>query len=433
MVWLVIKLLVVSAAVIYLAREFFNIRDGSLRFAFAAVLSRFLSSAFHEYTYQPLMAGLSINALLSIFVAGFGMCLIPKRYLLLRSIVPFYAFWMVILISGVINGQWIDLINVATKWLFFLAVCVSLYDALSRLPGELVLSSILKIYCLPLGLQFASVIAGYGKATEADGSISFIGGYNHEAAFSMMLIGFIYLVIFIPRRAMPNQWLYLLVGLIGLLLANYRTSIIAVLPCVAIYFYYLVTERLASRDKVVGFCVFLAVGILAAMLLAGHVSERYADISTALTELPQLWVEPRYYSITDQQLFSARAYIWSQYISGFARFDLLHAVIGRGPEAWVTVFTKYAHNTYISYLYEYGWVGLFSFIFLTLSLFLSLVPGRTNRLKAALLSGLIGFLILNLATMPLWNIEGLIVFSVLVSVIFDYRRNYQMALLRSRI
>lgn len=425
--WLVVKLLIVVISMIYLLRELARIRDLSLAFAFLAILCRFVSSAFYEYTYPPVAAGLSYNALLSIGFAGLGVLVVPKKYFLMRVIVPFYLFWAIILISGVMNGQWIDLINVFTKWLFFLVVCIAIYDSLSRLNQYYVFSRLAKIYLLPLGLQLASLLSGYGKATEADGSISFIGGYNHEAAFSMMLIGFIYLVSFIPRRQLPHQWVYIFIGFIGLVLANYRTSMLAAIPSIVFYLYLVSTDRLSKNDRILGVCAFFAVSLMIGLLVGDSVAERFSDIFVAVQQAPQLWVEPRYYSAADQQLFSARAFIWSQYLTGFSNFDLIHSVFGKGPEAWSGVFSKYAHNTFISYLYEYGWLGFGLFLLMCASLFWVLMDRSRSSTKTGLVAALTGFTLLNLATMPLWNIEGLIAFAILVAAIFNYRRDSRLA------
>jgi len=114
---------------------------------------------------------------------------------------------------------------------------------------------------------------------------------------------------------------------------------------------------------------------------------------------------------------SARVFIWSQYIDGFVNANALNQLIGFGPDSWKGVFAKYAHNTYVSNLYEYGVVGFTVFIFMFgYSLNQALRISKRGLSKIVAFS-IIGFLIMNMATMPLWNIEGLIFFAILISVV----------------
>jgi hypothetical protein len=300
-----------------------------------------------------------------------------------------------------------------------------IYAAMSRHGRGYVLGNIAKVFWLPLGLQLLSVLLGYAKQSEADGSASYIGGYNHEAAFAMMLVAFIYLIVLTPRAEIRFKTTWIMVGLMGLLLANYRTCILAILPAMLVYFADAATYRLAARDKIAGMAAMLMAMLVLALVLGDTVVERFSDIFAGFAKGSELFVAPQYYTEFDKKLFSARAYIWSMYITAYSSFDLLHQIAGKGPEAWTSVFEKYAHNTFISYLYEYGILGVITISLVFASLLLSCSHGGLGTNNLLLSGGVLGYLIMSNSTMPFWNIEGLIAFAVLVATVLDVRReNY---------
>ena len=96
--------------------------------------------------------------------------------------------------------------------------------------------------------------------------------------------------------------------------------------------------------------VFVGVGTLA--------RERFADLGTTLDKGASLIKPAEHFTTEDKRLFSGRIYLWSQYIEAFLDGDIVNILVGFGPDAWVGRFTTYAHNTFISYLYEFGLFGL---------------------------------------------------------------------------
>src|SRR3546814_20772924 len=80
-----------------------------------------------------------------------------------------------------------------------------------------------------------SVATGLVKASELDGSRSYIGGYNHEAPFSVALVTFFIVASFATglRRWVKFELLALICT--GIALANYRTSLNTLIPFAAFY------------------------------------------------------------------------------------------------------------------------------------------------------------------------------------------------------
>ena len=385
-----------------------------LAFVIVAIWLRFFLSAFHQITYTPLVAGFSINALSSIGIAGCGLLLLPRSVLSLRSLALLYAFFASIVISGALNGNIIGLINVLVKWCFFLSLAGAMVMAIRKVGKDEVLRKMLVAFFLPVSLQIMSILLGEAKATEADGSTSYIGGYNHEAAFSMIMASFILVVGLLSPGQIKHRATLFILGCVLLVLANYRTSVLAILPMAAIFAYTTLEARIAARYKPV-FLITAFFGMaLLFLLLSYSMQDRFADVFVFLTSLDDLIKAPMYYSEAEKDIFSARVYIWSQYIYVFSEGPWINQVIGWGPESWNGRFPKYAHNTYVSFLFEYGLLGLTLFL-LTVGRFLwHSLRIKNRRFALMLFASMVGFLIMCFATMPLWNIEGLILYAILI-------------------
>ena len=159
-----------------------------LVFAVYAIFFRFVLSAFHPLTFPSIAGPLSINALYSVFIIGLGFLLIVHRLLRLKNLLPVYFLVVMILISSLYNSTFGASIQTLLKWLFFVVISLAVYESVIRAGRALTLEKLLKSFSVPVIMQFVSVLLGYSKATENDGSISYVGGYYHEAVFSVILI-----------------------------------------------------------------------------------------------------------------------------------------------------------------------------------------------------------------------------------------------------
>ncbi|WP_218352164.1 O-antigen ligase family protein [Alteromonas lipotrueiana] len=385
-----------------------------LAFVIIAIWLRFFLSAFHQITYTPLVAGFSINALSSIGIAGCGLLLLPRTLWSLRSLALLYAFFVSIIISGMLNGNLLGLVNVLVKWCFFLSLAGALLMSIRKVGKDEVLRKMLVAFFLPVSLQIMSILLGEAKATEADGSTSYIGGYNHEAAFSMIMASFILVVGLLAPGYIRFRSLLFVTGCVLLVLANYRTSVLAILPMAIIFAYSTLEARVTPRYKPVFLIASAFATALLFLLMSYTMQDRFADVFVFLTSLDDLIKAPVYYTEAEKDIFSARVYIWSQYIFAFSEGPWVNLIVGWGPESWSGRFPKYAHNTYVSFLFEYGFLGLGLFL-LAVSRFLWQSLRIINRRFALMLfASMVGFLIMCFATMPLWNIEGLILYAILV-------------------
>ncbi|MAI37129.1 MAG: O-antigen ligase domain-containing protein [Alteromonadaceae bacterium TMED7] len=414
-----IKLLVAVVSLVMVYRTITGNCNKYLAFAICAIWLRYFLSAFHTITYPPLVAGFSINALGSIGVAGLGLLLIPTAVFTLKKLFPFYVFFTAIAVSGFVNMQIPGTINVLVKWCYFLVLAGALFLSIRAQGQNETFKKLLVAFFMPVTLQVLSVVLGEAKAAEADGSTSYIGGYNHEAAFSMIIVSFIFVVGLIERNSIKFRTSLFSIAVFLLVLVNYRTAILTILPIAAVFYFTLVEQRLKPSQKAPVLVVVSILFFMVFSVLSLTMQERFADVGILLSNLDLIVKAPMYFSDAERDIMSARVYIWSQYINAFINADVVQQVFGFGPDSWKQKFDLYAHNTFVSYLYEYGILGLSSFFLICISVVFQALAIRDGKLSKIIVLSFGGFLTMNLATMPLWNIEGLIFFAILSALVLN--------------
>ena len=297
------------------------------------------------------------------------------------------------------------------KYGYFIVVMVAAYEALRENGPERFFPALLWAFAPLLTFQLLSIATGTVKASELDGSVSYIGGYNHEAAFSVALATFFVVACFTETLRKPVKAGLLLVLIIGIALANYRTTILALLPLAALQ---AVSGTVLSfrRDQRLVLLIVMSVVALAALaILASQGSERFADLGLFLGD-PGQFIKPVHeFSLEERRLLSGRAYIWSGYIYTWLDASTLRHVFGFGPDSWEEWFKVYPHNTLVAFLFELGVAGL-----LALLLFWMVMFGQALRARGAarydLVFAHLSFILMNLATMALWQVEGIILYAI---------------------
>jgi hypothetical protein len=267
---------------------------------------------------------------------------------------------------------------------------------------------------LPVFLyQALSVAFGVGKLTETDATaMSYIGGYNHEAAFSVILATCLTVACFTTKLNKQVKTGIVIACIAGIVLANYRTTLVAVAPLLLMYFAFSSLRRFPLRDR--PFVVSFLIGIVAIALGAVSLlfAERFNDVSVATSGDVNFFKPPDAYTVEESRLLSGRPRIWSAYIYAWLDGDLTEYVIGFGPESWNDVFPLYAHNTLVNYLYEYGIVGVVILIWVWLSMLAAAL--RVRHPHAGVVVGAhLSFLVLNMSTMPMWMVEGNILYGII--------------------
>ncbi len=399
-------------AILILAYPFYRTRNVIGRFALFALCFRYLASAHHAITFKASPIGMSWNALGSSAVFLSGLLLIQRRHLALKPLIPCYILIAAVVASGLVNRDVPGIVDVVVKFGYLAIITISVYEGLCALGEERMMNLLLWSAVIPLLFQALSIAFYVVKASEADGSTSYIGGYNHEAAFSIVLATCFVIGCFASglRFWVRNAILLVLLG--GMLAANYRTTILAFAPLAFAQFNLDVLGRFTRRQRVFLTVVILAVSGLAAMGAAWMLRDRFLDLVTALQSIDDLMKRQIFYTADERQLLSARPYIWSGYIYGWLDGGTRNLLAGFGPNSWVGIFPVYAHNTLVSTLYEYGVIGVAA-ISLMWAWMLSAALRIKNGPKGKLIAAHISFFLLNMATMPLWMIEGNILYGII--------------------
>jgi O-antigen ligase len=210
------------------------------------------------------------------------------------------------------------------------------------------------------------------------------------------------------------SYVRLAVSAAGIALANYRTALLAAaLPAAALAVSTLL-RNVVPKQRGVVLVILAIVAVFVFFGVAILAQERFADIGTMLDKNTALLQPPERFSADETRMFSGRAYLWSQYIDAFLDGSIINILVGFGPEGWVGRFSLYAHNTFVSYLYELGLFGIAAFLWILISNFLRALHASSADMPI-LISCHIGFFVLNLATMPFWTLEGAILYALLLS------------------
>lgn len=395
---------------LYLAAR--SLKGDAARFLIAAIWLRYILSVFHVVTYRDVGIGLSLNAVGSIAVTGIGLLLIDRRYLMLKALVPVYALILVALLSAQLNAGIFSALDTVVKYLYFCTLFVATYEALRENPPPELFKRLIVAFAPLLVFQVLSVATGLVKASELDGSISYIGGYNHEAAFSVALATFFIIASYAGGLGRPAKFVLLSLILVGVALANYRTTIIALLPFAGHMFVSRGARRFRPRQRIFLFGGGVIVTLIALIVIAIVTEERFGDLFAFLAS-PGTYIKPQeQFLLEERRLLSGRAYIWSGYIYAWLESTPIQHIFGFGPDSWSDHFRVYPHNTVIAFLFEVGLAGLAVLVWWWAAM-LRLASRARPPVRADLLFAQSSFILLNLATMALWQIEGLILFALI--------------------
>jgi len=327
------------------------------------------------------------------------------------------------IISGLINGQLVTSIASIVKWLFLLQLILLFQQSFKYETVKNTLSVLLIAYAYPVTMLLFSVVLGIKKATELDGSLSYLGGFYHESTFSNMIYGalLIYLLLSVTLKShsIVKLFLGLMFGFVLIMLVNYRTTVIAAVIVIfgALYAQY---REQKFQFKTLSIAGGVLLVLLATLLDFSSVAERFMEIPEALSKSSVFFSLPEYYSIEDKKFFSGRIYLWSQYISQAMEGDIIQQWFGYGMDSWKKYFDLYAHNTIVSFYYELGILGCTLILSFFIWQFIQILRIKVDVIKWTLLGIYASFILLNMGTMPLWQIEGIIILSLIIALTSFY-------------
>ncbi len=403
----------VAVAVFFMAHSTRG-RSPEFIFLYAALMLRYQSNFLHQFMSRSLIAGQSAIAIITLVTVVGGLFVTRDLLVRYKANLVIYAFIGVVCVSGLWNLNIVGTINSVLRELLVVAMMLALVKALDAEPKDgSFITGLMSVYISPLLMQVLSVIFHMAKATEGDDSVSYIGGYVHEGVFSIAVLTAMALTVVSSGLSWRRRTILVSVYFLSILLANYRTAVLAALPMLFGHLVFGSSDRFRPS-----FAMLVRLGglLLAAgmgMVLVALLSDRMSDLGVAFSRFDSLIKPPADFANADRQLFSGRLYIWSTYIFAVLRSDLAHLMFGFGPESWVKAFTLYAHNVFVSFFYEVGLIGLFSYA-CSFVYFFAIAVRTPHARRWAVVSAHISFLILCLGTMPTFTVEGIMFYSVVV-------------------
>jgi hypothetical protein len=312
--------------------------------------------------------------------------------------------------SALMNGTLVSAIEPILRFFIFVIIAVALWQALES-GGSSVLRRLLFVFVQPLTYQVASIVLNTPKSGELDGSISYIGGYYHEELFSLIAANAFFVAVFAGRLNKFARFAICLVSLISIDLADYRTTMLGVVPLVLTAGFIGIPRAVKPSQRTFARIVMIVAGFAVVGGVVVAERDRFADLS-ALSQGAALIRPPETFTWADRRVLSSRPYIWSEYIYAYADAPRLQKWIGYGPDSWQTRMPIYAHNTLISFLYELGVFGVIA-ILLVWGNMIRLAFVAETRWRSLILAGHASFVMLNLATMAHWQVEGNILYGLL--------------------
>lgn len=388
---------------------------------FSLFVFRLILSFNHEVSFQPIIAGQSLNSILSILSVFILLFVVSKNNINNKVYLPIYFIIVSIFFSTLYSGLIIGGAIVVMKWLLMLLIIFCLIQLFEQFKLEAVLIPFYYVLVGVLLSGFISVVLSQGKDTESlnsiSDSVSYIGGYAHEAAFSILLFMgmFISSVLVVYKRV---HSLLPFLFFIGLILANYRTTIIsALIPLFFLYFsYYFIGAR--KDVKAVLFSFVTIAFFIVVVVFGASVIDRFGELGDAISSISELMsIDYSQFSSDEKRLLSSRLYLWNMYLTEYSSFNFQGIIFGAGPESWSTYFDVYPHNSFIGALFDMGVIGFSSLVFLFYKSFIYAVNIRKVKVKLTLLSFVIGFFIMSNSTMPFWAVEGMYMFAFIYSAL----------------
>jgi len=385
-------------------------RGRAARWLMFACWLRYTLSSLQAFTYHEAIPGLKWVAIGSLVILGSGALVLEKRRFLSRAFYPVCLICGLMFISSVINHAPMNAFEPITRFLTFVLIAVALWQALET-GGSSVLRRLLLVFIQPLTYQIASIALGIPKSGELDGSLSYIGGYYHEELFSLIAATAFFVAVLAGGIGKRARFAVCVVALVSIFLANYRTTMLGILPIAGIALFMALPKAFEPSQRSLARLLIIVSGVALFGVGATLQADRFSDLS-ALSHATSLIKPPEQYTWDERKDLSSRPYIWMNYIYAYGEAPALQKMIGFGPDSWEGKMPNYAHNTLISFLYELGVAGAAAILLLWGTMF-RLAWLADERSRNVLLGGHLSFLVLNLATMAHWQVEGNMLYGLL--------------------
>jgi O-Antigen ligase len=385
-------------------------RGRAARFLIFACWLRFTLGSLQAFTYNEAFGGIKWVGLGSLAIIGTSFFALDKRRFFSRPFYPVALICLLMLFSAIMNDAPGSALEPILRFCIFVIIAVATWQALES-GGSTVLRRLLFVFVQPLTYQLASIALNVPKSGELDGSVSYIGGYYHEELFSLIAASAFLVAVFAGRLNKYARLAICILSLISIDLADYRTTMLGIVPLALAAAFIGIPRAFKPNQRGLARIVMIVAGLalVGAVVIAER--DRFSDLG-ALSQGTALIRPPETFTWADRRVLSSRPYIWSEYIYAYADAPRLQKWVGFGPDAWQSRMPIYAHNTIISFLYELGILGVIA-ILLVWGNMIRLAFVAEARWRPLLLAGHASFIVLNLATMAHWQVEGNILYGLL--------------------
>lgn len=410
--WQAGSLLLILGSLVFLLRE--CRRLGGDRLSILVMLMiwlRLAVAALGEAAIDTRIAGLSLISLSTLASTGLAVLLIPTTLFRSARLTPFYVFVAFAVVSGLLNGATAELQEFVAMWAFFLTIALLLHRAYRLHGPRSVLRCLLAAYSLPMAMQALSLALRMPKLSP-DGSLNYIGAYGHEVTFALVALSALWLAMIYPWERIRLGRIVAAAVLVGLLLANYRTIIIALLPLIFVFLkVHAGRNPLAILRQLVVPLVVLAVVLT--VVAPQQVSERFGELRVLASDIGELTKRPEEYTAAEKNLLSARAYLWSLYIYGVIDADTPQFLVGHGPGARASDKGTHPHNEYLRALFEFGVLGAILFFAILLQQAAIALRGQPRPAAMITLAGFASLFLTASGTSIFNRPEGLILVALI--------------------
>lgn len=397
-------------------RQFRFVKDYPTRLLIFSFWARLSVSAAPEHTAKSMVAGFSLIALTTLGFTGLLLLACRRR----EFQAPHYALYLpliaIMLISAGLNVAVKGIITELITWTVFLVTLQVTRMAIEANGLDRSMRALIAPFAMPLLLQIASIATNHSIGSELDGSRGFIGGYIHESVFSRFVMIFLILAMLVRWRSIGTRTGLLLYSVLSILVSNYRTTVLAILPIAAVVTGGQLLSVLRSRYRPVMLVGIVVLCVIALTFAIPMLPPRYAQIFDAAGQLGDLFQPPKEFTNDERRIFSNRFFIWALYLNEYFQGNVMQIFFGLGPYADQGKFhVGHAHNSYVQYLYEYGIFGLTILFVVIIANLLVCLKIKDVEQRALLVSVHLSFIVLNLSTGVLKSIEGLQLYAIIMA------------------
>ncbi len=374
---------------------------------------RLATAALGEFALDTRIAGFSLISLTTVATTAVAVMLIPTSLFRSRRLLPFYAFVVFGIVGALLNGAIAGLQAFVVMWTFFLTVALLLLRAYRMHGPRPVLRCLLAAYSLPMAMQVLSIALMRPKKSP-DGSLSFIGAYGHEVTFALVALSALWLAMVFPwERARLGRFLVVAFTL-GLLLSNYRTIMIALLPLLLVFLkVHAGRSPMAILRRMVIPLTLLVV--LLAAVAPQQLSDRFGEVRLLIGDVGEFAKRPEEYTAAEKNILSARFYLWAIYIYGVIDAETLQLLIGHGPDARASAHQTHPHNEYIRIVFEFGILGAVLFYGILIQQAVIASRGQPRPAVMITLAGFASLLLTASGTATFNRPEGLMLVALICS------------------